>query len=295
MKIVQLTGSTGAQIEDVDIESLSEQDVATIRSAVVNNGVVVIRNQVVSPEAHIAFGKRFGNIVHTEGAVNHGVANKNNTLEGYPEIFRVTNAGKGPNTTEQWHSDNAHVPRPTGISILVAQTIPPFGGDTLFANQYVAYDTLSDGYKRLLRHLRLKHSGASQVAYRYGNADKAPFEYHPIVRTHEETGRRALFIGGRQGVARPHFEGMTPEESYPIQQYLYEHATQPDRCYRHMWKQGDVVMWDNRCTLHFAVHDYGTAVRNMNRITIEGGIPFEEPYEDGVRHAEAVSGAGIDV
>lgn len=279
MEMRRLTGTTGARFDGVDLKAVPDMDLAEIRKALVSFGVVVIRDQFLEPKAHVELARRLGRIVHTDGAVHHG-RRGNDVLQDHPEVFRVANQGKGPDSTEQWHSDNCHVERPTAISILAAQVLPELGGDTLFANQYAAYDTLSDRFKRMLRGLRLKHSGASQLGYRERNQAEAPFSFHPVVRTHGETGRRALFIGGRQGPGRPHFEGMTPAESLPLQQYLYEQATQPDRCYRHTWMPGDVLMWDNRCTLHFAVHDYGSAVRDMNRVTVEGEVPFEAPYED---------------
>jgi taurine dioxygenase len=275
-----MTGAIGAAIEGVDLRNVNEATFKIIRQAFLDHCVVVFPGQHLDPESQIAFGRRFGNLVHTEGSVEHNVPNAHAALKSHPEILRVCNTGKGINSTENWHSDNCHVPRPTAISILAAQVLPEVGGDTIFSNQYVAYETLSEGYKHMLRGLRLKHTGAKQVAHRDKPAEQAPFQFHPVVRTHGETGRRALFIGGRPNGARPHFEGMTEQESQPIQKFLVEHSIQPDRCYRHHWEDGDVLMWDNRCTLHFAVHDYGDATRDLNRVTTEGEVPFEAPYTD---------------
>jgi taurine dioxygenase len=278
LRLKRLTGAIGVQIDGIDLRRVDDAEVTAIRRALVENVVVVLRSQHLEPEPQIAFAKRLGTIVHTEGSVNHNVKNAHEALETHPEILRVSNVGKG--FTENWHSDNVHVPRPTAFSILAAQAIPEYGGDTLFTNQFVAYETLSDRYKTMLRGMRLKHTGARQIAYRTGPASEAPFQFHPVVRSHGESGRRALFIGGRPNNARPHFEGMSEAESHPIQQFLLEHSIQPDRTYRHTWQPGDVIMWDNRSTLHFAVHDYGTATRDMNRVTTEGEVPFEAPYTD---------------
>jgi len=130
----------------------------------------------------------------------------------------------------------------------------------------------------MLRGMRLKHTGARQIAYRTGPASEAPFQFHPVVRSHGESGRRALFIGGRPNNARPHFEGCRrPRAIDPaVSARTFDPA---DRTYRHLAaRRCDHV--DNRSTLHFAVHDYGTATRDMNRVTTEGEVPFEAPYTD---------------
>lgn len=276
LQVRRMTAAIGASVEGVDLRRLDDATFAIVRQAFLDNCVVVFRGQNLDPDSQIAFGRRFGELVHTEGSVNHSKENEFGALRSHPEILRIRNTGRGIN----WHTDNCHVPKPTAISILAAQQLPPVGGDTIFSNQYLAYETLSPGYKRMLRGMRLKHTGSSQTIYRGKPASEIPFHYHPLVRTHPDTGRRTLFLGGRVSPARPHYEGMTEQESQPIQQYLLEHSTQPDRCYRHQWRDGDVLMWDNRCTLHFAVYDYGKEVRDMNRVTIEGDIPFEAPYED---------------
>ena len=277
LRVRPLTGSTGAQIDGIDLHTVDDAEVEAIRNALVANCVLVFRDQHLEPEPQLAFAKRLGTIVHTEGSVNHNLTNAHDALATHPEILRVANVGKG--YTENWHSDNAHVERPTAFAILAAQVLPAYGGDTLFTNQFRAYERLSDRYKLMLRGMRLKHTGARQMAYRNGPAAAAPFVFQPVVRSHGESGRRALFLGGRPNNARPHFEGMSEAESHPIQQYLLEHSIQPDNMYRHTWRPGDVLMWDNRSTLHFAVHDYGEAQRDLNRVTTEGEIPFEAPYD----------------
>jgi taurine dioxygenase len=127
--------------------------------------------------------------------------------------------------------------------------------------------------------LHRKYGGGAVATLAAKATAEIPFSCHPVVRTHPETGRRALYIGGAPSIAVPHFEGMTEQESHPLQRFLHEHSIQPDRCYRHRWQPGDVLMWDNRCTMHYAVHDYGDATREMNRVTVEGDVPFEAPYD----------------
>ena len=140
----------------------------------------------------------------------------------------------------------------------------------MFRNLYPAFETLSDGVKTFLSGLRAKFSGTI-LARRTGHEGEIHFTYHPIVRTHPETGRKALYISHPDTV--PSFENMIDAESRPILDYLYVHCPKQDRCYRHIWQPGDVVMWDNRSTMHYAVHDHGDAERVMHRVTIAGDRP----------------------
>ena len=179
--------------------------------------------------------------------------------------------GKAATPTEYWHPDSAYLECPPAISILAAQELPEVGGDTMFCNQYIAYESLSEGMQAYLSGLRAKFSGA-KMAKRTGHEGEIPFSYHPVVRTHPETGCKALFISNAEMV--PHFEGMTEAESRPLLDFLYAHGPKPDRSYRHIWQPGDVVMWDNRCTMHYAVHDHGDeSERVMYRVTIAGDCP----------------------
>ncbi|RZL90171.1 MAG: TauD/TfdA family dioxygenase, partial [Variovorax sp.] len=155
-------------------------------------------------------------------------------------------------------------------SILSAVTVPN-GGDTMWCNQYQAYERLSPTMKRMLEGLRVKFVGLRLGRMMGADATSLPTAVHPLVRTHPETGRKALYVGHRETAQL--IEGMTDEESRPLLDFLYEHSTSPDNVYRHMWQQGDVVMWDNRCTMHYAIHDYGEAERVLNRITMEGEVP----------------------
>jgi alpha-ketoglutarate-dependent taurine dioxygenase len=147
--------------------------------------------------------------------------------------------------------------------------IPEAGGDTLFASQYLAYETLSEGMKRLLQELRGWHGGAKLAAYS-GIKDSAAPQSHPIVRTHPETGRKGLFVNRLYTYC---IEGLTEAESWGLLDFLFDQGCRPDFTYRHQWAPGDVIMWDNRCTLHYAVHDYGEEPRVMHRTTIAGDIP----------------------
>ena len=245
----KLTGSTGAVIEGVDLNHLDEASFSLIRATLLDAGVVVIRDQDLTPDAHKAFGERFGPL-HTHPSAPG--------VEGHPEILLLQNHGKERTITEVWHSDVTCEVRPPAVSILYARVLPSHGGDTMWANQYLAYERLSPGMRRMLEGVRAVHAAFGLESV------------HPVIRTHPESGRRALFVNA--GFTR-HFEDMTVEESRPLLDLLIRLATTPDLCYRHQWRPGDVVMWDNRGVMHFAVHDYGDQERVMHRVTVQGDQP----------------------
>ena len=262
IEIRPLTGAVGAAIRGVDIARLDAAQFAIVRRAFLDRCMLVFPGQSVDEAGLLAFAGWWGEIMRTPMLIY---------LDGYPGILRIFNRGKAKTPTEYWHTDSAYLERPPAISILAAKQLPEVGGDTMFCNQYLAYETLSDGMKRLLAGRRVCFSGA-KMAKRTGHEGEIPFTFHPIVRTHPDTGRKALFISNAEMV--PHFENMTEAESRPLLDFLYARSPSPDRSYRHQWQPGEVVMWDNRCAMHYAVHDHGDdAERVMHRITIAGDRP----------------------
>jgi taurine dioxygenase len=261
--IKPLTGAIGARVRGVSLSALDEQQFTQIREAFLKYCVLVFPDQYLEPEPQFAFAKRWGEIAVTPML---------KYVEGWPGLLRLTNAGKANAITENWHYDSTFIAAPHALTILAAQALPSAGGDTMWSNQYLAYETLSPGMKRMLAGVRAKFTGA-RIARRSGTEGEPPHAYHPVVRTHPETGRKALYIG-HPGDTVPHFEDMSEAETRPLLDYLYEHSVQPDRVYRHLWQAGDVVMWDNRCTMHYAVHDYGTEERVLNRVTLKGTVPY---------------------
>ena len=256
------TGAVGAAVRGVDLANLDDATFAKIKAAFLEHCMLVFPEQFLAPEPQLAFAARWGEVSITPMVTNY--------MEGFPGVLRLTNKGKDKTPTENWHYDSSFQEKPPAVTILAAQDLPAMGGDTMWCNQYLAYDRLSDGLKAMLNGVRARFCGA-RLARAHGHQGEIPEQYHPVVRTHPETGRKALFVGHPETCTN--FENMTVAESRPLLDYLYAHSTQPDAIYRHMWKPGDVLMWDNRCTMHYAVHDYGMQTRNMNRVTVKGTKP----------------------
>lgn len=244
-----MSGTIGARVQNFDLSNLSDEDFEQIAQALWNHQVLVFKQQALPIEDHLALGRRFGDL-HTHPSAS-GVA-------GHPEILLIRNSGKQKNITEVWHSDVSCEEAPPSISILRAIEVPSSGGDTMWANQYEALDRLSPAMRRMIAPLRAVHSNFGMEAT------------HPVIRTHPETGRQALYVN--RGFTK-HFEGMTVAESRPLLDFLTETASALDLTMRHSWSEGDVVMWDNRCVMHYAIHDYDDEPREMHRVTVQGERP----------------------
>ncbi|MCP4618578.1 MAG: TauD/TfdA family dioxygenase [Bradyrhizobium sp.] len=265
------SGAVGAEILGIDLSrELDASDVEELRAAFNEYGVIFFRDQNITPEQHIAFAERFGQI---------NVNRFFKAAPGYPQIAEVrkepeqkSNIGGG------WHTDHSYDQVPALGSILLAREVPQFGGDTLFASMSHAYEALSDGMKRTLEQLRAVHSsrhvfGAAaqyvrESGDRLGNAENATQDaVHPVVVRHPETGRKTLYVNPGFTL---HFEGWTAAESKPLLDFLYAHAARPEFQTRFRWREGSIAFWDNRATWHFAVNDYHGERRLMHRITVEG-------------------------
>jgi taurine dioxygenase len=276
LKLRKLSYALGAEVCDVDVaKPMSEAFFGEIYQAFLAHGILLFRDQEITREQHIEFSRRFGELDRHDALPRDRHPN-------YPEILLVTNEPKpdgSPSdsryTGRQWHSDMSFTAVPSLGSLLRGLTIPEVGGDTVFANMYLAYETLSDGMKKMIADLHGVHmSGTRKINNAASGVPRAeeqrrlnPPIAQPVVRVHPETGRKALYLGEK--VKR--FDGFTEEESKPLIDYLNRHATRFEFIYRHQWRKNDIVAWDNRCTMHLALGDFDeTQRRHMERTTVLG-------------------------
>jgi taurine dioxygenase len=273
LEIKPIAGALGAEILGVSLDrDLDAETVAALRQALLDHLVIFFRDQELPPARFMAFAERFGEPV--EYPFVRGI-------EGHPKIIQVAKLEhEKTNFGGIWHSDTTYLERPPMGTMLVAREVPPVGGDTLFANQYLAYESLSEGMKRLLAGLRAVNSSAKANTTRTRedrirsdptsrSRDDLVAE-HPVVRTHPETGRKALYVNIGHTVG---FAGMTEEESAPILDYLFRHQTRPEFTCRFAWRVGSLAFWDNRAVQHNPVNDYQGYRRVMHRITLAGDEP----------------------
>ncbi len=287
MKVKRLGAAAGAEISGVDISKpLSNAEFDALHQAFMDHCVVAIRGQDLSPEAQLAFTGRFGK---PTGHVLEGFA-----LPGYPNVLLISNKKKKDANGEEkpvgaiyagqyWHTDISYMAEPAMASMLHAKEMPSVGGDTMFANMYMAYDTLSEPMKAFLGSLSAVHDYTlayenvfSKMPGRPPMSEETrkmvPPVVHPVIRTHPVTGKKALYVN--QGFTR-RIQGLSEDESRALLDFLFMHSTRPEFVYRHKWSVGDVVMWDNRCMMHRAIADYDmNEPRHLHRTTIAGDKPF---------------------
>lgn len=261
-----LTGGLGAEIFGIDLaQPLDAEGFRAINQVLLDHGVIFFREQKITPAQQMAFARHWGS-VHLHP---HMVC-----LPEQPGVIEILK--KETDTTvfgQNWHTDQMFTPTPARVTLLYAKEVPPVGGDTLYANLYMAYDTLSDGMKALIANLRTvnlynkKKKRPAAMTPTTPEQDAEPAE-HPLVRVHPETGKKALYLCN-PGITR-HIAGMSEEESQPLLKYLLDHATRPEFTCRFRWQVGSLAVWDNRRALHYPVNDYYGYRRVMHRITIEG-------------------------
>ena len=264
-----LTPTIGAEIFGVDLGGeISNQQYDAVHEALMRHLVIFFREQKMTPEQHKAFGRRFGKL-HLHPA-------SPNLLEGHLEILLIQANEKSKRVAgEVWHSDVSCDPEPPMGSILYMHETPANGGgDTMFANMYTAFETLSAPMQRFLEGLNAVHDGEHVYRGRYGWNDSGktyPRSVHPVVRTHPETGRKALFVNRGFTTA---IEGLNRDESDALLEMLYDHAETPEYQCRFKWQPGSVAFWDNRAAMHHAMWDYFPHSRRAHRVTICGDKPF---------------------
>jgi taurine dioxygenase len=268
-----VAGAIGAEVAGIDLsEDLSDEDVGAIRKALLDHLVIFFRGQKLTPDRQLAFARRFGEPVAYPFVKG---------LDGYPEITPILKREEDrSNFGGVWHSDTVYQKVPPMGTILYALEVPAFGGDTEFANQYLAYETLSEPMRRFLDGLTAVHISGKGIAQKtrkdmlshssVGLKGDELVSRHPAVRSHPETGRKALYVNTAHTT---HFEGMTEEESTPILEFLFRHQIRSELTCRFRWTEGAVAFWDNRCTQHNPINDYNGSRRLMHRITLAGEVP----------------------
>jgi len=271
IEVQPVAGSLGAEIRGVNVAAApGDEVIAEIRQAFQDHLVIFFRDQKLTPHEQLGFARRFGEPMEYP------------QLKGLPECPLITPVLKleheRVNFGGVWHSDTTYLTQPPMASMLYAVEIPPYGGDTLFANQYQAYETLSDGLRKVLDGLTAINSSTKADASKTreerlkdaGVEVKVLVGEHPVVRTHPETGRRALYVNIGHTT---HFKGWTEEESRPLLEYLWHHQVRPEFTCRFRWQPGSIAFWDNRCVQHNAVNDYQGFRRVMHRVTLAGDTP----------------------
>jgi alpha-ketoglutarate-dependent taurine dioxygenase len=280
VEVRPFSGSIGAEVRGVDVSrDLDDDLIAAIRAAWLEHLVLFFPDQELTPERQQAFAARFGEVTAA-----HPVEP---ALVGHPQVLPVDSAN---GHTDFWHTDVTFMARPPMASMLYAVQLPEAGGDTMYTNMRLAYETLAEPLRRLCDELVAYHYAADYAAA-VANGDGKEWEgaavgkmvpvEHPVVRQHPETGRRALFVNPGFTALLKGFDG---PQSADLLRLLYKHATQPEFMCRYRWEPGSLAFWDNRATMHYGVHDYGAAHRVMHRVTLRGDRPFG-PSSTGARSA----------
>jgi alpha-ketoglutarate-dependent taurine dioxygenase len=271
--VQRLTGCFGAELTGASLAD--PVAAAEVLDLLHEHLVLVVRDQSLAPADQVALANQLGTPTPAHPVIP--------SLPGFPEILPVDGALGGKNA--MWHTDVTFVPRPPAASILVADDLPDHGGDTLFADMRSAYTGLAAPMRAMIGDLCAVHR-ISPLAYwgepfdtaltrddamaMYEQSKLVPPVVHPTVRVHPVTGRPSLFVN--PGFTS-HIVGFSRHESDGVLKVLFEHATQPEYVMRHRWRAGDVVLWDNRATMHYATDDYGTSTRRMRRVTLAGAEP----------------------
>jgi taurine dioxygenase len=274
-----MAGTLGAEVAGVDLSGPPDQAaIEDIRRAFHTHQVLMFRDQRLTPEQQLDFGRRFGPLTRSP-YIKH--------MDEYPDIIAVLKEAdehKISTFGNAWHSDFSFLDEPPLGSVLYGREIPSHGGDTLFASMYAAYEALSAGMQAMLDPMNAVHTGkpygvqgiapdlrvSRSIGIARNNPEADRETVHPVVRVHPETGRKALFVNA---IYTTRFENMSAAESRPLLDFLYAHATQPEFTCRLRWAPGSLALWDNRCTMHYAINDYDGQRRLMHRITIAGERP----------------------
>ena len=276
MKVKLCSGALGAEIEGIDLRTINSNNFKLINDLLLEHKVIFFREQNMSPEEQIKLAKLFGPV--EEHAYVKG-------LEGYPEITRLIKDAEEKNQWgEGWHSDVSYNETPTKAVVLKSIKIPPVGGDTVFSNMELAWETLDEELKKIVENRRAEHfslgAGFFIDSYKHfesnGNDVKEYSNHHPIVRTHPETGKKILFVNWTY---TKKIEGLEENESNEVLSKIFDHQSRLDLTCRYSWTENNIAIWDNRCVIHYAIADFfpGRGLgyeRVMDRIAVLGDRPY---------------------
>ena len=280
IEVRPIAGTMGAEISGIDLSKpLGNSEADDLQRALMDHKAIFLRDQELTPEDHLRIAGTFGDVYRVPFV---------KARDDYPDIIDIVkepaDAGKY-NFGGVWHSDASFDEVPPMGSVLYSLQSPPYGGDTLWTNMEAAYEALSDGMKALLDGMNAMHSGERNYGSKgyFTDADNQSVSMdinpddsgdtriaHPVVRTHPVTGKKSLYINPVYTIC---FEDMTEEESAPLLSFLHQHAIRPEFTCRFSWTTNAVAIWDNRCTMHFAINDYDGHRRHMNRVTMAGERP----------------------
>jgi taurine dioxygenase len=274
LELRPLSYALGAEVRRIDLtQDLDESVIEAIKDAWDENHILLFRGQKLTPDSHIAFSRRFGDLDRHDATPFY-------RLEGYPELLEITTRkvdgkpSESRNVGRNWHSDYSYSDTPAAASMLFCTERPPVGGDTMFCNMVRAYETLSDRMKRIVDDLDVVYDIGLTAGINERDPEKVaemrrinPPVAHPLVRVHPRSSKKALYVSERAS----HFDGMTMAESRPLIDFLCAHATSPENVYRHVWQVNDLICWDNRTTMHLALADFDQdQPRHMLRTTLLG-------------------------
>jgi len=273
VRVTPVAGSLGAQVDGLQLRELSDEGFTVLHQALLDHQVVFVRGQHLTEQEHLDFASRWGQ------PMAHPVAR----LAGDVRVISpVEDTADSPPTADQWHSDITYWPEPPKIGVLCALTLPDAGGDTLWSSLYAAYDALSEPLRTLADGLCALHAPSAHFVrswtQRHGSEEGSLIAKYmagavlPLVRTHDETGRQALFYTNGMTI-----QGVAPAENDLLMELFHNLVSDPNRSLRWRWAEGDVAIWDERCTNHRALSDHYPRYRLMRRCTIQGDRPFFRP------------------
>ncbi|WP_156688342.1 TauD/TfdA dioxygenase family protein [Mycobacterium sp. Marseille-P9652] len=269
LELVHLSPTIGTEVLGIDLrEQLDDSTITWLRSLLLDRKVIFFRDQDITVEQHMDFGRRFGELEIVPFLPQH---------PQYPEVLTIRRSADNKATENIWHSDVSWREEPSLGSILRARVVPETGGDTLFADMCLAYDRLSEGWKRHVEGLTAEHSIAHSLGV-YIDDDtmramlkQFPPQTHPVIRTHPETGRKLIYVNDAH---TSRVVGVKREDSRWVLQHLYQQAWYPEVQCRFHWRPNSIAFWDNRACQHYAAQDYYPAQRDMDRVTVVGDRPF---------------------